>query len=296
MHRGAVNTVGDGRRGYEMVEGRDLSGTPGEVVVERGLATEWGLHPGDRLLVGRRLGDLRIVGVATSPDNVAYPLATTARIYVHERTIQERLGFLPDAANVALLWLNDPSKADVTLTQARAVSFGLGKLEFVTREGVRVLLSQAAGIIISLLVAFSLVALLAAGVMLAAGAHADVQRRLGAIGVQRALGFTPARIAALQATEATIVAVPAALLGLAIGTLAVAGPAADLLAALNELPPGWALVAPLAAALAAIVVIVVAAATWPAWRAARRPPAEILRGGDVTPRTGREARGGLLGL
>jgi len=40
------------------------------------------------------------------------------------------------------------------------VSFGLGKLEFVTREGVRVLLSQAAGIVISLLVAFSLVALI----------------------------------------------------------------------------------------------------------------------------------------
>ena len=33
--------------------------------------------------------------------------------------------------------------------------------------------------------------------------------------------------------------------------------------------------------LAAIVTVVCAAATWPAWRAARRPPAEILRGGDL---------------
>ena len=147
----------------------------------------------------------------------------------------------------------------------------------------QVLLSQAAGIVISLLVAFSLVALVAAGTMLAAGAHADVQRRLSAFGVQRAIGFTPGRIAALQAAEAVLVAVPAALAGLAIGTLAVAGPSAGLLAALNEQPPGWALLLPLAAALAAIVVIVVAAATWPAWRAARRPPAEILRGGDLAP-------------
>src|ERR671916_565825 len=105
------------------------------------------------------------------------------------------------------------SKADVTLTQARAVSFGLGRLEFVTREGVRVLLGQAAGIVISLLVAFSLVALAAAGAMLAAGAHADRQPRLGALGVQRALGFTPARIAGLQATEAAMVALPAASAG-----------------------------------------------------------------------------------
>ena len=226
----------------------------------------------------------RVVGIAVSPDNVAFPLARAARVYVAERFAGS------EPANVALLWLNDPSKADVTLTQARAVSFGLGRLEFVTREGVRVLLGQAAGIVISLLIAFSLVALVAAGTMLAAGAHADVQRRLGALGVQRALGFSPARIAALQATEAALVALPAAALGIALGTLAVAGPAAALLAALNELPPGGALLLPLVAALAVVTAIVVAAATWPAWRAARRPPVEILRGGTITaPRTARQS-------
>ena len=197
--------------------------------------------------------------------------------------------------NVALLWLNDPSKADVTLTQARSVSFGLGRLEFVTREGVRVLLSQAAGIVISLLVAFSLVALLAAGTMLAASAHADVQRRLATFGVLRALGFTPARIAARQAKEAALVALPAAALGIALGAVAVAGPAAGLLASLNERPPGGALALPLLAALAAVVAIVVAAATWPAWRAARRPPVEILRGGDIAPRA-HASSGGLAAL
>lgn len=269
-HRGATHVVMGGRRGYLIVDGRDLSGRYGEVVVERGLARDWDLSVGDRIDVGRREGQ-RIVGISSSPDNVAYPLARAARVY------------LPGSgpANVALLWLNDPSKADVTLTQARAISFGLGRLEFVTREGVRVLLSEAAGIVISLLVAFSLVALVAAGTMLAAGAHADVQRRLGAIGVQRALGFSPARIAARQASEAAAVAVPAAAAGIALGSLAVAGPAAELLAALNERPPGWALLGPLALALLVVVAIVVAAATWPAWRAARRPPVEILRGGDM---------------
>jgi ABC-type antimicrobial peptide transport system permease subunit len=289
--KGAVEVLHGGRRGYEIVEGRDVSARPGEVVIERGLAREWGLKPGDRLDADRVAQPLRIVGVAVSPDNVAYPLASAARIYIAEPTV----GYVPDA-NVALLWLNDPGKADVTLTQARAVSFGLGRLQFVTRDGVRVLLSQAAGIVISLLIAFSLVALVAAGTMLAAGAHADVQRRLSAFGVQRALGFTPARIAALQATEAALVAVPAAVAGLAIGAFAVAGPSAGLLAALNELPPGWALLGPLAAALAVVVATVVAAATWPAWRAARRPPARILRGAPPSVPSGREARGGLLGL
>jgi ABC-type antimicrobial peptide transport system permease subunit len=298
VRSGALHVVLGGRRGYDVVEGRDLSAARGDVVVERGLATRWGLHPGDTLDVGR-IGRMRVAGIAVSPDNVAYPLAKAARIYMDIDDIAARFGFAPSAANanLALLWLRDPSKADVTLTQARAVSFGIGRLEFVTRDGVRLLLGQAAGIVISLLIAFSLVALAAAGTMLAAGAHADVQRRLPQLGVQRALGFTPARLAGLQAVEALAVALPAGLLGIAAGALAVAGPAGRLLAALNELPPGAALLGPLAAALAVVVLVVVAAGTWPAWRAARRPPAEILRGGDLArPRPGRSARGGLLGL
>jgi len=280
--KGAITTLLGGRRGYAIVAGRDLrDGSVGEVVVERGLAREWGIAVGDRLVL-QRYGALRVAGIAVSPDNVAYPLASTARVYVTE---QERINRAPRAVRVrpdtALLWLHDPSKADVTLTQARAVAFGLGRLQFVTRTGVRVLLSQAAGIVIALLVAFSLVALVAAGTMLAASAHAETQRRLTAFGVQRALGFDPGAIAARQALEAALLAVPAAALGLALGALVIAAPAANLLAALNELGPGLALLGPLALALLAIVAVVVAAATWPAWRAARRPPVEILRGGDL---------------
>ena len=70
------------------------------------------------------------------------------------------------------------------------------------------------------------------------------------------------------------------------------GPSAALLAQLNELPPGAALLPVLAACLAAITAIVTGAATWPAWRAARRPPAEILRGGDLAGRSPRAGGGG----
>jgi hypothetical protein len=298
LRRGVVQVVLGGRRGYAIMDGHDLSRRPGEVVVERGLAREWGLRPGDPLTL-EGFGDLHVAGVALSPDNVAFPLAKAARVYVGAQEVHDAFNIAGEIRpDLALLWLNDPARADVTLTQARAVSFGLGSLSFVTREGVRVLLSQAAGIIIALLVAFSLVALLAAGVMLAAGAHADVQRRLGAIGVQRALGFTPGRIAARQAREAALVALPAAVAGLAVGALAVAGPSAALLGALNEQPPGAALLAPLAVCLAAVVALVTAAATWPAWSAASRSPAAILRGGDLArrPRRSTPSGGGLLAL
>ena len=42
-----IQMVGAGRRGYRIDAGRDLSGAPGEVVVERGLADSWGLAVGD---------------------------------------------------------------------------------------------------------------------------------------------------------------------------------------------------------------------------------------------------------
>ncbi len=293
--KGAIITMLGGRRGYAIVEGRDLrDGTTGEVVVERGLAREWGVHVGDTLTLIHFQG-LRVAGIAISPDNVAYPLASAARVYITAEQARGRDRHL--TPNVAQLWLNDPSKADVTLTQARSMTFGVGELQFITRTGVEILLSQAAGIVISLLIAFSLVALVAAGTMLAAGAHADVQRRLTGLGVQRALGFGPGRIAAQQATEAALVAVPAAALGIVLGALIVARPAAELLAALNELGPGATLAGPLALALAGVVAVVVAAATWPAWRAARRPPVEILRGGDLARAASRGGHaGGLFAL
>jgi ABC-type lipoprotein release transport system permease subunit len=270
--RGVLHVVLPGRRGYAITAGRDVRAGR-EVVVERGLAREWELAPGDRLAIDRA-GGFRVVGVAVEPDNVAFPLTVTPRVYVAAR------GDEPPV-NLALLWLADRDRADITLTQARATSFGIGGLAFVTREGIEVLLGQAAGIVLSLLVAFALVALVAAGTMLAASAQAEVQRRLAAVGVQRAIGFTPGRLAARQAAESARLAAPAAAAGLAVGALAVAGPTADLLAQLNEQPPGAALLPILAICLLAITALVTAAATWPAWRAARRPPAEILRGGDL---------------
>jgi len=287
--KGVVHIVLGGRRGYAVLEGRDARGDD-EVVVERGLAREWRLGVGDRLEVFGGW-ETRIVGVALEPDNVAFPLTVTPRIYASERSWD-----VPVTANIAQLWLADPDRADITLTQARANSFGIGGLSFVTRTGIRVLLGQAAGIVISLLVAFSLVALLAAGTMLAAGAHAEVQRRLPGFGVQRALGFTAGRLAAGQAAETALLAAPAAALGLGAGALAVAGPSAALLAQLNEQPPGAALLPVLAGCLVAITALVTAAATWPAWRASRRPPAEILRGGELAraPRRAGSSGAGLL--
>ena len=276
---GDVEVVGPGRRGYAIVAGRDVTG-PGQVVVERGLADAWGLRLGGTLGIDG-LGAERIVGLSQSPDNVSYPLAVP-RVYVSQT------GLRTPAANLAEIWLRDPSNLNEVLVQARDSSYGIRGLRFVTRSGVRVLLDQAAGIVIDLLVALSVIALATAGVMLAASARAEVQRRLRSIGVRRAVGASRGHLALVQGLEALLVAAPAATLGAVGGVLATYGPTTRLLVLLNEPAPGAALAPGLAAAWLAATAIPVLAAAWPAWRAAGRPPVGLLRGAELA----RGRRGG----
>ena len=258
---GVVEVIGPGRRGYAIVAGRDVSRRPGEVVVERGLAAAWGIKLGGRIDVDG-LGPLRVVGFSESPDNVSYPLSTP-RVYVSQAGLAAMLGFPPGPnVNLADIWLRDPRNLNEVLVQARATSYGLHGLRFVTRSGVHVLLDQAAGIVIDLLVALSLIALATASVMLAASARAEVQRRLAGIGVRRAVG----------------------------GALATYGPTSRLLTLLNEPAPGTALAPALAVAWLASVAIPVLAAAWPAWRAAGRSPVALLRGAELTRGSGRSTR------
>lgn len=269
------------RQGYAVVAGRDLGRRGANVLVQKGLADAWGIRVGDRLQVAG-LGAERVVGLAEGPDDVAYPLGAP-RIYLSLPALEARLGREPDPpVNLVEIWLRRPRYLEQVLTAARSISYGLRDLQFLTRSGVRVLLSQAAGIVIDLLVALSLIALLTAGVLLAASARAEVQRRLAALGVRRAVGETRARVTAAQALEGLAVSLPASTLGVAVGALCTDGPTARLLTLLNEPAPGMSLLPVLAGAWLAGVLLPAAGAAWPAWRAAREPAIRLLRGGDLS--------------
>jgi ABC-type lipoprotein release transport system permease subunit len=282
----SVDVIGPGRQGYAIVAGRDLSPRFGEVVVERGLAQAWNIALGSRLYV-QGLGFLRVVGFAEAPDNVAYPLAVP-RIYLSQAALDARFGAPRDPrVNLAEIWLRDPRYLNEVLVQARTTSYGLRGLRFVTRSGVRVLLDQAAGIVIDLLVALSMFALATAGLMLAASARAEVQRRLATIGISRAIGAPRGHLVLVQAVEAAAVAVPAATVGVVAGALVTIGPTNRLLIMLNELSAGSGLIAPLAGAWAVSILIPVLATVWPSWRASGRPPVALLRGAGIQVGTGR---------
>lgn len=286
----SFEVVGPGRRGYAIVAGRDLSTRPGEILVEKGLAVAWGIKVGSTVF-NDELGRLRVVGLTESPDNVSYPLAVP-RVYLSLAALQARFGAqLDPRVNLAQIWLRDPANLNEVLVQARATSYGIQGLRFVTRSGVRILLDQAAGIVIDLLVALSVIALVTAAIMLAASARAEVQRRLAAIGVRRAVGAPRGYLAATQGLEAALVAAPAATLGVAAGALATYGPTSRLLTLLNEPPPGASLIVPLLATWLAALAIPVLAAAWPAWRAAGRPAVALLAGAEL----GARRAGGLSG-
>ncbi len=295
---GVLEVVGPGRRGYAIVSGRDVSGQAGGVVAEQGLARAWGLHVGSRLTIAG-VGSEPVVGIAVGPDNVAFPLAAP-RVYLARRTFARGYASSPDPrVSMAELWVRDRRYLDETLVQARATSYGVRGLRVITRDGVRVLHDDAAGIVIALLVALSAAALLTVGLMLAASARAEIQRRLPSIGVRRAVGETRARVALVTALEALIVAAPAAALGVLAGDLLAAGPTGRLLAILNELPPGGALALPLVACWALAVAIPAAASAWPAWRWSARSPVALLQGAELRTRTRRGAMrlaGGLGAL
>lgn len=293
---GVIEVLSPGRRGYALVAGHDLGTTPGEVLVEQGVASAWGVRPGSKLYV-EGLGLQHVVGITESPDNVAYPLAAP-RVYISRAGLPLPYRDDPDPrVNEVLLWARNRSGLNVLLAQARESAYGLHDLSFVTRDGVRILVDQAAGIVIDLLVALSLIALLTAAVMLAASARAEVQRQLVTLGVRRAVGATRGRIASLSAAEAALVAVPAATVGVLVGVLAAAGPSRSLLNLLNERAPGGALALPLAGCWLLAVAIPMAVTAWPSWRATARPPIALLRGAEL--RAGGTSRGrsaGLLGL
>jgi ABC-type lipoprotein release transport system permease subunit len=292
---GIVEVVGPGRRGYSIVAGHDVSRRNG-VVIEQGLATAWGLGVGDHIRVDRS-PPLLIVGLARAPDDVAYPLAAphlyvslaSFRAATRQRSARK--------VNLAQIWLQDPSRLDAVLVQARMSSYGLTGLSLITRSGVRVLIDQAAGIVIALLGALSLIALLTAATMLTASARAEIQRRLHAIGIWRAIGASRGHVARVAALEALLVALPAAAIGVGLGAVLAAGPSDRLLALLNQSGPGSGLVAPLIGCFLLTVAIPTLAGAWPAWRAAGGPPLTLLRGAELrTSRPGRAGGGGGGGL
>ena len=244
---------------------------------------------GDRLDIGRARAAARRrrsrSRPTTSPTRWPRPRASTS----HARDRAPLRLVRPTPANLALLWLHDRDAGRRHARPRRGrVRSAIGGLQFITRDGVRVLLDQAAGIVIALLVAFSLVALVAAGTMLAA--RRARRRPAPAAGVRRA---ARARLHAgrgsprCRRAEAALVALPGGALGLGRGRARGRRPGAPGCSRRStSRRPARRCSAPLALRRSCVVAVVVAAADVAGLARGAPSAGAILRGGEL-----RDARG-----
>ena len=110
VDNGVVEIVGRGRPGYAIVAGHGLTEKGNGVVLEQGLANDWGVGVGDTVRIDRS-PPLRVAGLARAPDNVAYPLAAP-HVYVSLASLR-RAGVVRGERKVDLaqVWLRDPSSS-----------------------------------------------------------------------------------------------------------------------------------------------------------------------------------------
>ncbi len=142
----------------------------------------------------------------------------------------------------------------------------------VTRPSDALLARQAADeALTQLLVGLGAVALLVAGVSIANVMVMSVLERRTEIGVRRALGATKRHIRLQFLVESTLLAGIGGLLGIALGGGITVAFAANRGLTLSVPPEGIAL------SIAAALAIGALAGLYPAWRAARIPPAEAVR-------------------
>ena len=241
---GAIVLVG-GRRGYAIVDGRDVDGRSDEAVIDRGMAHEWGIHVGDTITrrVPRRRARRRDRGLARQRRVPAVVGAARLRLERVDRAARAAparaalrrqpgadLGQRPQGGRRP-----PPAGAgDEHRDRGRPLPHPLGRARADRlrrrdrdRAARRVLARRARR---------------GRGHARGAGASADVQRRLQTIGIQRAIGVSRTAVAAEYGIAAALVGLLAAgAIGLGAGALAASGPSTRLLEALNEQPPGAAL-------------------------------------------------------
>jgi ABC-type lipoprotein release transport system permease subunit len=269
---------------------------PGGVVVEAGFASGVGIHVGDRLTLGATTID--VVGTAVTAAIPAYPNTCTAEgCFLANQVAKHNPGLIwatrsdisqiggadgPDAYYLNLR-LDDPATADAFA--ARYNNNTSPNAPYVLswqqiRDGDAQTLARVRSV---LLFGSWLLALLALAsvTVLVGGRMAEQSRRVGLV---KAAGGTPSLVAVVLLFEHVVVALGAAVLGLASGWLAaplIDSPGAGLLGAAGA----PSLTGTTVAAVIAFALGVAAVATLvPGIRAARQSTVVALNDGARTPR------------
>lgn len=246
------------------VDGGNVDG--GEaVVLERSFADALGVRVGDPVtLAGRRL---RVRGIAITVTRSAYPLTSPGLAWVSSSVADRLAASATLRGSVLALRLADPAQAPTFAAQHSRP--GAGPLVESWQELRRDALDETRTTRVVLLTTSALLALLTAASVgaVVAGRMAARSRQVGTL---KAVGMTPAQVAAVLLLEHLALAAGATALGLVTGSRlapVVARPAANLLAAPQTPGLRWGEAGLVAAAAALIVVL---ATVSPTLRGARQ--------------------------
>jgi putative ABC transport system permease protein len=253
------------------------------VVLSEGLAAD--LFP-DRAAIGEEVAirDQRfvVVGLARLPkgDSGNEPMFA----WVPFRTAIERLGAVPEDANLLLASGSLTKLEDVRASVERLAGHlrpGVPSENFEVESRQEELddVTRQASMQATILGGVALLSILAAGTGILNTLLVGVRERTREIGTRRALGARRGTILRQFLAEAFVLSVPGALAGVTVGVLVARWLGAILAAGLEDPSLLRVSVGPREALLGALAAVAVAtvAGIWPAWQAARIPPAEALR-------------------
>jgi putative ABC transport system permease protein len=264
----------------QLSSGRWLGQGHGEVVVERTFARARAIRVGDTLRIGKAgdLRALRVVGIAISAANGPYPDWEPATAWVGRATLATAHTAAGRSGRELHLRLTDPgsSAAFVAAAERRFPPEQVGIWDRAEVEDSAT--SETEGLTV-ILGSASLLALLAAGFVIANAISGRLLAARREIGLLKAAGFTPGGVTALFLAENLILALAAGVVGTVVSipiTPLLLDRSAELLG--TPTPSGFG-VQTVAAGVLLIVAIFTAL---PAWRAGRLKVLEAIRLGRTS--------------
>lgn len=250
------------------------------MVIDRSLAAAAGLMVGDPIDVAVRdaRSTLAIVGIAVGTAHGPYPLDTTT-MFVTPETLTE---FTGPHYWVTGVRLDDREATGRFITSIRSSSLGA-----TTWQDVRSVMSDDTMFTVVLMGAFSVFALLAAGLIITNTVTGQMQSQVRDVGLLKTIGFTPGQVTLLFVGQVLVIVVRASAIGANAGLLASPLFLGDIDAMLPSdarvsFGPAW-----IAAVVVSVTALALVATLYPAWQAGHGSTVRAITGTGANAGSGR---------
>ena len=257
---------------------------PGEIVASQHLADNWGLRVGDTIspAPGMHGPTLQVVGIAASispyTDGWIVPSQIPALIQHHSGTLEQMLYRVTPAGTAAQL---RAATQAITAHVPHGAVQSVGSYLDVKRDA-----DIIAAVMVPFLLAFSVFALVASGLIIGNVVGGVVVSSYRDIGVMRAVGFTPAGVVAVLLLQILVPALAGCVGGIVLGTLVSQPFLSDTAHALG-LPSAFTAAPQVDLGVVVVLaLVVIAAAFLPARRAGTMSAVAAITLGSAPPRSG----------